>query len=209
MNRQLEKMINKDLTEIWMILDRSGSMGTIHSGTVESVNAFVKDQKTEEGEVRFTLRQFDDEVDTLYDRVPLNDVPMMKLDDFEPRGTTALNDAVGRAILDLGKILKDTPEADRPGCVIFTILTDGMENASVEFSGKQVAEMIEHQKETYAWEFIFLGANIDVDTVADSLNINVGDRIKFHQTNISVKETMADASTNVKDKRRRKRGVQL
>lgn len=194
--------MNKDLTEIWMILDRSGSMESIHSGTVEAVNSFIKDQQKEDGQATFTLRQFDDEVLTTYDRLALDKVPMMKLGDFEPRACTALYDAVGQAILDLGKILKDTPEEARPGCVIFTILTDGMENASREFSGKQVADMIEHQKEKYHWEFIFLGANIDVDKVADSLNINVGDRIQFNQTNISVKENMAAASTGVKNKRK-------
>jgi hypothetical protein len=199
--------MNKDLTEIWMILDRSGSMDAIHSGTVEAVNAFVTDQKTEEGQVRFTLRQFDNEVDTVYDRLPLEKVPMMKLDDFQPRGLTALNDAVGKAILDLGRILENTPEAERPGSVIFTILTDGMENASKEFSGKQIADMIQHQKSKYDWEFVFLGANIDVDTVARELNIEPGDRISFHSTNISVKENMKVASTNVKYKRARKRAA--
>ena len=200
--------MNNDLTEIWMILDRSGSMDAIHSGTVEAVNAFVKDQKTEEGEVRFTLRQFDDEVDTLYDRVPLKDVPTMKLDDFEPRGMTALNDAVGRAVVDLGRILKKTPEAERPGGVIFTIVTDGMENASQEFSGKQIADMIQHQKEKYDWEFVFLGANIDVDQVGHSMNIEPSDRIVYESTNVSVKHSMNVASENVKMKRRKKR-IQL
>ena len=196
-----------DLTEIWMILDRSGSMSSIHSGTVEAVNAFLKDQKTEEGEVNFTLRQFDDVVETLYDRVPLEKVPFMKMEDFEPRGCTALHDAVGSAILELGSILSKTPEAERPGGVIFTIITDGMENASQEFSGKKVADMIAHQKKTYDWDFVFLGANIDVDKVAGDLNIPEGDQIQFNQTNISVKACMHEASENVKYKRSAKRAM--
>ena len=199
--------MNKDLTEIWMILDRSGSMDAIHSGTVEAVNAFVTDQKTEEGQVYFTLRQFDDVVDTVYDRLPLEKVPMMKLDDFQPRGMTALHDAVGKAILDLGRVLEKTPEDERPGSVIFTILTDGHENASKEFSGKQVADMIQHQKDKYDWEFVFLGANIDVDKIAGELNIEPEDRITFSSTNISVRENMSRASTNVKCKRARKRAA--
>jgi hypothetical protein len=199
--------MNNDLTEIWMILDRSGSMDAIHSGTVEAVNAFVTDQKTEEGRVRFTLRQFDNEVDTVYDRLPLEKVPMMKLDDFQPRGMTALNDAVGQAILDLGRILEKTPEDERPGSVIFTILTDGHENASKEFSGKQVADMIQHQKSKYDWEFVFLGANIDVDQVAGDMNIEPEDRITFSSTNISVQENMKMASSNIKYKRKMKRAA--
>lgn len=178
-------------------------MGSIHSGTVEAVNSFIKDQQKEEGQATFTLRQFDDEVLTTYDRLALDSVPMMKLNDFEPRGCTALNDAVGRAILDLGRILAETPEAERPGSVIFTIMTDGMENASKEFSGQQIAEMIKHQKEAYSWDFLFLGADIDVDAVAAGLNIDPGDRIRYEKTNISVRESIAKASTNVKCKRKR------
>jgi hypothetical protein len=199
--------MNKDLTEIWMILDRSGSMDAIHSGTVEAVNAFVTDQKTEEGQVRFTLRQFDNEVDTVYDRLPLEKVPTMKLDDFQPRGLTALNDAVGQAILDLGKDLAGRSESERPLSVIFTILTDGHENASKEFSGKQIADMIQHQKEKYDWEFVFLGANIDVDKVAGDMNIAPDDRITFSSTNLSVQENMKVASTHVKYKRKTKRAM--
>ncbi|MDF3128245.1 VWA domain-containing protein [Kiritimatiellaeota bacterium B1221] len=197
--------MNNELTEIWMILDRSGSMQCIHSGTVEAVNSFIKNQQKEEGEGRFTLRQFDDEVLTTYDRVDLDKVPMMKLNDFEPRGCTALYDAVGSAIIQLGKILDKTPEADRPGSVIFTIITDGMENASQEFTGKQIADMIDHQKHVYDWEFLFLGANIDVDQVAGDLNIAPEDRISFSSTDHSVKENMAFASTKVLEKRERKR----
>lgn len=197
--------MNPDLTEIWMILDRSGSMESIHSGTVEAVNAFVHDQRKEEGEARFTLRQFDNEVATVYDRIPLAEVPHMKLDDFQPRNTTALLDAVGRAILDLGRILNHTPEAERPGTVVFTILTDGMENASREFTGQQVADMIQHQKTRYNWEFLFLGADIDVNAVAGGLNIHTDDQIEYHKSNAGVKESMVRASTNVKYKRRARR----
>ncbi|WFB36947.1 VWA domain-containing protein [Kiritimatiellota bacterium B12222] len=197
--------MNNELTEIWMILDRSGSMDAIHSGTVEAVNAFVTDQQTEAGQVCFTLRQFDNEVDTVYDRLPLEKVPMMKLNDFQPRGMTALHDAVGSAIQDLGRLLEQTPEAERPGSVIFTILTDGHENASTSFSGKQIADMIDHQKRKYDWEFVFLGANVDVDKVAGDLNIESEDRISFSSTNSSVRESMVYASTQVKYKRARKR----
>jgi hypothetical protein len=85
-----------------------------------------------------------------------------------------------------------------------------MENASKEFSGKQVADMIDHQKSKYDWEFVFLGANIDMDQVGDSLNINHGDRFVFESTNVSVKHSMKMSSENIKQKRRMKRNqVQL
>lgn len=80
---------------------------------------------------------------------------------YTPSNTTALLDAVGKAINSIGRRLADTPEADRPGKVIFAIITDGYENASTEFSRSQVFSMVTHQREKYGWEFIFLGANID------------------------------------------------
>jgi len=199
----METRMNKDLTEIWMILDRSGSMQSIHSGTVEAVNSFIKNQQKEEGEAVFTLRQFDDEVLTTYDRLPLGKVPMMKLEDFQPRASTALYDAVGSAINDLGKLLANTPEAERPGQVVFTILTDGMENASKEFSGKKVADMIEHQKTNYGWEFFFLGADFNVDQVADALNISVGSRQTYEKTSEGVKEAMIYNSRQVAEARKK------
>lgn len=195
--------MNSDLTEIWMILDRSGSMQSIHSGTVEAVNSFVKNQQKEDGRATFTLRQFDDEVLTTYDRLPLEKVPMMKLEDFQPRACTALYDAVGSAINDLGKLLANTPEADRPGQVVFTILTDGMENASKEFTGKQVADMIEHQKTNYGWEFFFLGADFDVDQVADALNVSAGSRHTYEKTCDGVKEAMMYNSRQVAEARKK------
>jgi hypothetical protein len=197
--------MNNNLTEIWMILDRSGSMESIHSGTVEAVNSFVKNQKKEEGEAVFTLRQFDDEVLTTYDRIPLGKVPMMKLEDFQPRASTALYDAVGSAINDLGNILKNTPEAKRPGQVVFTILTDGMENASKEFSGKKVADMIAHQKSKYGWEFFFLGADFNVDEVADALNVSAGSRQTYQKSHAGVKEAMMLHSYQVSEVRKKQK----
>jgi len=195
--------MNNDLTEIWMILDRSGSMESIHSGTVEAVNSFIKNQQKEDGKATFTLRQFDDEVLTTYDRLPLERVPMMKLEDFQPRACTALYDAVGSAINDLGKLLANTPEAERPGQVVFTILTDGMENASKEFTGRRVADMIEHQKTNYGWEFFFLGADFDVDKVADDLNVSAGNRQIYEKTHEGVKEAMMYNSRQVAEARKK------
>ena len=78
-----------------------------------------------------------------------------------PRGSTALYDAIGRTINEVGARLAATPEPDRPGKVIVAILTDGQENASTEFSRETIATMISHQQKAYAWEFVFLAANHD------------------------------------------------
>ncbi len=80
-------------------------------------------------------------------------------------------DAVGKTINDVGKRLGETPENLRPGKVIFVITTDGLENASREFSYDAVQKMIAHQTEKYSWEFVFMGANIDVAKEGSKLGI--------------------------------------
>jgi hypothetical protein len=195
--------MQQDLSEIWMILDRSGSMSDLHAATVEAYNGFIRTQQQEPGRALYTLRQFDNEVLETLARVPLNEVLPLRSDQFVPRGSTALLDAVGQAIDDLGGILAKTPEAERPAKVILAILTDGMENASRKYGHAKVAEMIRHQRETYAWEFVFLASGMDVDAVAASLNILAEDRIAFERTAQSVHENMAFMSENISKKRRR------
>jgi len=115
---------------------------------------------------------FDHEYMLLHDHVKLEDVATMTGADFQPRGMTALYDAVGMTINSVGDRLNNTPEDERPEKVIFVITTDGYENASKEFSAKRVKEMIEHQQSKYSWTFMFLGANIDSATVASDIGID-------------------------------------
>ena len=193
-----------DLTEIWMILDRSGSMSDLHAATVEAYNGFIRTQQQEPGHALYTLRQFDHEVLETHSRVPRTAVQPLLPGQFVPRGRTALLDAVGKAIDDLGSILANTPEEERPAKVVIAILTDGMENASCHYPHGKVAEMIRHQRETYAWEFVFLASGMDVDAVGAGLNIPAEDRIAFERSAQSVHEKMACMSSSVSSKRRRK-----
>jgi hypothetical protein len=182
--------MRQDESEIWMILDRSGSMGSIHAGTVEAFNTYLARQQAEPGTARFTLRQFDHEVIVTHDLVPLPELTPMALADFEPRGSTALYDALGQAIDDLGHCLAAMPEAERPGNVVMAILTDGEENASTRYTRKQVAERIQHQREVYDWTILFLGADFDVDKVADELQIAKDSRACFDKSAQGVAEGM-------------------
>lgn len=163
--------MNSQLTDIVFILDRSGSMHGLRSDAIGGFNAFVEEQQAVPGEGRMTLVLFDHEYTVVYDGRPLADVPQLTTETYVPRGSTALYDAVGRTIATVGERLSNTPEADRPGTVIVAIMTDGLENASREYSHVRIAEMIKHQTETYSWNFLFLGANMDAPAVAASLNI--------------------------------------
>ncbi|MGV3533077.1 MAG: vWA domain-containing protein [Chthoniobacteraceae bacterium] len=163
--------MNKDLTEIAFILDRSGSMGSIARDAIAGFNQFLTDQQSAPGQARLTVVLFDDEYQLHVDQVPVAEVLPLDGSTYVPRGSTALLDAIGRTIDNLGKRLGATPEDQRPGKVIVAILTDGQENASHEYSWRAVSRRIRHQTDKYAWEFLFLGANQDAIATCAQLSI--------------------------------------
>lgn len=164
--------MNQNLTEMVFILDMSGSMCHLTSDTIGGYNSLIKQQKEEPGEANVTTVLFDNRYIMLHDRVNIKDVPEMTTSDYMPYGSTALLDAVGQTINYIGQKLAATPENERPAKVIVTIITDGYENASKEFSWGKIKEMITHQREKYNWTFTFLGANIDTMEVSNNLGID-------------------------------------
>jgi len=164
--------MKKNLTELVMILDRSGSMGGLESDTIGGYNSMLEKQKEAEGEVLVSTVLFDNVSEVLYDRVPLDKMPKMTEKEYYVRGCTALLDAVGGAIHHIGNVHKYAREEDRPEKTIFVITTDGLENASREYTYERVKAMVESQKEKYGWEFLFLGANIDAIKTAGRFGIS-------------------------------------
>ncbi len=148
--------MRQDLTDITLVVDRSGSMKSCLSDAEGGINHFIEEQKTGDGDAVLTLVQFDNEYEFVHSGVPVSEVPSFRL---RPRGGTALLDAVGRAINEAGERLDKMPEDQRPGCVVFVIVTDGHENASKEFTQAQVRELITNQRDAYNWQFTFLGAD--------------------------------------------------
>jgi hypothetical protein len=161
--------MKSDLTDITLVVDRSGSMEKVREDAEGGVNSFIEQQAKEPGEALLTLVQFDTEYEFLHKGVPITEVPKYQL---VPRGMTALLDAVGRAINETGERLAKMDELDRPGLVIFVVMTDGLENSSKEFSKSDVKAMIERQQEKYNWHFTFLGANQDAFAEAGSMGIH-------------------------------------
>ena len=157
-----------DLTDITMVIDRSGSMQSIQSDAEGGINSFIEQQKQEPGEANVTLVQFDTDYEFVHSGVPIRQVPAFKL---VPRGSTALLDAVGRAINETGARLAAMDEAQRPGLVVFVIVTDGEENSSREFTRDQIRTMVEHQQSAYKWQFTFLAANQDAFAAGGSMGI--------------------------------------
>lgn len=172
--------MKKGLTEIVFILDRSGSMAGLEADTIGGFNSLIAKQKREEGEVLVSTVLFDDQSEVLYDRVPLTRIGKMTERDYYVRGCTALLDAVGGAIHHIGNVHKYAREEDRPEKTLFIITTDGMENASRRYRYEQVQQMVRHQQEKYAWEFLFLGANIDAIAVAGRFGIHADHAANYH-----------------------------
>ena len=164
--------MKKGLTELVFILDRSGSMSGLESDTIGGYNALLEKQKKKPGEAVITTVLFDDKYELLHDRINIRGIVPITDREYYVRGSTALLDAVGKTINKIGNAQKHTAEDERAEHVMFVITTDGMENASCEFSYAKVRKMIEHQKRKYGWEFIFLGANIDAIATAERFGIS-------------------------------------
>ena len=141
------------------------------AGSNRRVNAFLASHQKAAGEAKLTLVLFDHEYIVTHDGRPVNEVPALDARTHVPRGTTALSGRHGQTINTIGERLDKMPEAERPGKVIVSILIDGLENVSQEFSRQQVLEMIKRQHEVYSWEFIFLGANQDAIHAATQIGV--------------------------------------
>lgn len=172
-------MSRKGRTELVMILDRSGSMSGLEADTIGGFNSMIEKQKKEEGEAYVSVVLFDDVNEVIYDREDIRKVEPMTDRQYYVRGCTALLDAVGGAIRHIGNVHKYAREEDVPEKTIFIITTDGLENASREFSYEKVRRMIERQKEKYHWEFMFLGANIDAVKEAGRFGIAPNRAVRY------------------------------
>jgi uncharacterized protein YegL len=170
--------MRSDLTDITVVLDRSGSMQSCQSDMEGGLNAFIDKQKGEPGHAIFTLVQFDTEYEFIHRAMPIKDVPKCSL---VPRGGTALLDAVGQAIAQTGERLAATPEDQRPGLVVFLVITDGHENSSREYKKPQIKEMIERQERDYKWQFTYLGANQDAFSEAGGMGFQTKSAANYDQ----------------------------
>ena len=166
-----EKKNEKRSMEVVFILDRSGSMSGLEADTIGGFNSTLKKQKADPEGVLWSTVLFDDRHEVIHDRVPVADVPELTEEEYYVRGCTALLDAIGRAIHHIRNVHKYARPEDVPEKTLFVITTDGMENASREYTYEKVKEMIKKETEKYGWEFIFLGANMDAVSVAGRMGI--------------------------------------
>ncbi len=172
--------MNRNLTEIVFILDRSGSMSGLENDTIGGYNAMLKKQQEENGEAIVTTVLFDDEYQLLHDRFNIHWIRPITPKEYYVGGSMALLDAIGKSIQKIINVQKNTSDDQKADKVLFVITTDGMENASREYSYGRIKKMIEYQKEKYGWEFIFLGANIDAVLTAERFGITQDRAANYH-----------------------------
>ena len=176
------------LTEVVFIIDRSGSMSGLEEDTIGGFNSMLKEQQSVEGECKLTTVLFDNRYELLHDRADIWTVKPLTSKEYYVRGNTALLDAVGKTISSIVNLQKSTSARFRAEKTIFIIITDGMENASREYSYSKVKTMIEHQKERYHWEFIFLAANIDAAEEASRIGIGRNRAQSYHNDTKGIKK---------------------
>ena len=193
--------MKKGLTELVFILDRSGSMQGLEKDTIGGYNALVSKQKGEMGEAVMTTVLFDDQYEILHDRIGIAGIRPISEKEYFVRGTTALLDAVGRTIKKIINVQRNTAPEEQAEKVLFVITTDGLENASREYTYKQIKEMIQYQKEKYGWEFIFLGANIDAVAEAEKFGIESSRAARFHNDSEGIELNYAELSEAISEMR--------
>jgi von Willebrand factor type A domain len=182
-----------NFTRIAIVLDRSGSMESCKESTVAGFNEFIRTQQELPGQAMVKLVQFDDRYETVFD-MNLKSCPELNQNTFVPRGSTALLDAQGRTIVELGRELAAMPEKDRPSRVIVVTITDGLENASRQFSIEQIGAMIREQRDKYSWDFVFLGANQDAIKTAAAMAVPMHSAMTYATSKAGVAATMAAVS---------------
>jgi len=192
-----KNMNTKDYSEIVVIVDRSGSMQPIREDAIGGFNTFLEEQKKVPGSANLTLVLFNDGYQLVHSAVPLGDAKSLDATTYIPGGTTALLDAIGKTIDDVGTRLAAMAESDRPNKVIVAILTDGLENASRKYTRDRIFDMIKLQTETYKWEFFFLAANQDAIATATSMGMAAGAATAYAPTSDGIGGAYKGMSSSV------------
>ena len=193
--------MKRNVTELVFILDKSGSMAGIEADTIGGFNAMLMKQQKAEGEAFVTTALFNHQYELLHDRINVRGISPITEKDYEVGGTTALLDAIGFTIQKLINVQKRTSETERAEKVLFVITTDGMENASQEYSADKIKKMVQHQKEKYGWDFMFLGANIDAISTAARFGIDEDFAVDYHADKVGTQvnyEAVNEAVLNLR-----------
>jgi len=188
-------LTDPNYTAIMLLVDRSGSMQSIRESAEAGIHEFIVSQAAQTtGRRTIRLAQFDMEYELVHPSVLAKDAPTFTL---QPRGSTALLDAMGRSIGEFGAELAALPEDQRPGTVIYAVMTDGAENSSREFTWDTIKAVVEHQESHYGWEILYLGANQDAIATGANLGIRVSRSMTYSASGVGTKAAYNSMHTYV------------
>lgn len=174
-------MTNPNKRKFLVIADRSGSMAGLASEMENGLNQFFSDQAKEPGEATVDYVQFDNTYEVVFTDRPVAEAKAV----ITPRGATALLDAIGNAVVSLGDKLRKLDEDERPSMVQVVVVTDGYENASREWTGEKIKELIKQQEDEWNWTFVYLGANQDAIATASQYGFSKGTTLTYDTRNIA------------------------
>ena len=196
-----------DPMKVWLLLDRSGSMSRLRRAVVAETNRLLKEQRGQEGDCRITLAQFDSEepFELIIDDEPIANVRPLRGADYAPRAGTPLFDAIGSLVARADERIRrrqqeGQPEEDQT----LIILTDGLENASREFTGAQIAALLDARKEM-GWAIVYLGANQDALAEADRIGVDQRSASNFQATDDGLSRAYRSMSRGISERRRMSR----
>lgn len=171
------------------VLDKSGSMSNCRETTIagfnnqlETIQQLQKEFTEQNFEVSLTI--FDDTIENVFTHSDINIFEKLTPAMYQPRGCTALLDAIGMSINQI-RMTNETKILNDEMSVVMVILTDGMENASREFTFHNIARTIKALEETEKWTFTFLGADIDAIHTSKMLNIREENVVSFNKSDMA------------------------
>ncbi|TFC42641.1 VWA domain-containing protein [Cryobacterium sp. TMT1-21] len=196
-------MTDPNYTALLLVIDRSGSMSSIRDDMVGGLTAMIAEQAAGPGLLTVDIVTFDDEIEHTH---TLADPATVSVE-LEPRGMTALHDAIGVAVTGFGQTLRALPEHARPDTVQVVVVTDGGENASHEYTAAAVRALVTQQTREYSWDFVFLGANQDAVLTGADLGFDADSSMTFAAASDEVAALSVNLGRYVTDVRKKdKRG---
>ena len=185
--------MKKKATEMVCILDRSGSMYKKRKDTIGSFNQMLEKQKREPGEAYITTALFSDQCDVLYSHTPIRETEELTEQDYYIGGNTALFDAIGKVFHQTDSLLEGR-EGDYEEKVMVFIITDGMENASVQYGRQQIKKLIE-EKQKKGWVILFFGTDMEMIKLAEDTGIRKENTTCYPDTAEGIRESFLMAGS--------------
>lgn len=185
--------MKKKATEMVCILDRSGSMYKKRKDTIGSFNQMLEKQKREPGEAYITTALFSDQCDVLYSHTPIRETEELTEQDYYIGGNTALFDAIGKVFHQTDSLLEGR-EGDYEEKVLVFIITDGMENASVQYGRQQIKKLVE-EKQKKGWVILFFGTDMEMIKLAEDTGIRKENTTCYPDTAEGIRESFLMAGS--------------